>query len=194
MEKEKKDHDEKNEVLSRVLRGEIPMFVNVFAPREIESMLELAEKYAIRLVICGAYGIKNSLERVLAAGHHVVMGDFTYLLEFIKHDTDLELLLQYYRKGLKLSLATSNDTAYPAGYEQILWSAAMMYRAGATPKEVLEMITINPASALGVDKLVGTIEKGKRADLILCHGNPITRYDSYVAKSIVAGSIAYQRA
>jgi len=46
-------------------------------------------------------------------------------------------------------------------------------QAGFTPMEAIQAATIVPARAMGVDKESGTIEKGKRGDLILLKGNPL---------------------
>ena len=45
--------------------------------------------------------------------------------------------------------------------------------AGFTPMEAIQAATIVPARAMGLDKELGTIEAGKRADLILVKGNPL---------------------
>jgi len=45
--------------------------------------------------------------------------------------------------------------------------------AGFTPMEAIQAATIVPARAMGMDKELGTIEAGKRADLILVKGNPL---------------------
>jgi imidazolonepropionase-like amidohydrolase len=45
--------------------------------------------------------------------------------------------------------------------------------AGLTPLEAIQAATIVPARAMGLDKELGTIEPGKRADLILVKGNPL---------------------
>jgi imidazolonepropionase-like amidohydrolase len=45
--------------------------------------------------------------------------------------------------------------------------------AGFTPMEAIEAATIVPARAMGMEKELGTIEAGKRADLILVKGNPL---------------------
>jgi imidazolonepropionase-like amidohydrolase len=49
----------------------------------------------------------------------------------------------------------------------------LLVEAGLTPKEALHSATILPAQWLGVDKRVGTIEKGKYADMVLLEGNPL---------------------
>jgi imidazolonepropionase-like amidohydrolase len=47
-------------------------------------------------------------------------------------------------------------------------------KAGFSPLEALQTATINPARFLGRDKLQGTIEVGKRADLVLLDADPLT--------------------
>ncbi len=45
--------------------------------------------------------------------------------------------------------------------------------AGFTPLEALQTATLNPAKFLGMDDRLGTIEKGKLADLVLLDANPL---------------------
>ncbi|CAN5874208.1 amidohydrolase family protein [soil metagenome] len=50
---------------------------------------------------------------------------------------------------------------------------ALFVQAGFTPLEALETTTINPAKFLGLEKSLGTIEKGKLADLVLLDADPL---------------------
>ena len=45
--------------------------------------------------------------------------------------------------------------------------------AGFTPLEALQTATLNPARFLGMEEQLGTIEKGKLADLVLLNANPL---------------------
>ncbi|HMD33812.1 MAG TPA: amidohydrolase family protein, partial [Vicinamibacterales bacterium] len=45
--------------------------------------------------------------------------------------------------------------------------------AGFTPIEALQAATIVPARAMKLDAELGTIEKGKRADLVVLNANPL---------------------
>jgi imidazolonepropionase-like amidohydrolase len=45
--------------------------------------------------------------------------------------------------------------------------------AGLTPGEALQAATIVPARMMKLDKESGTVEKGKRADLIIVDANPL---------------------
>jgi imidazolonepropionase-like amidohydrolase len=46
-------------------------------------------------------------------------------------------------------------------------------QAGFTPMEAIQAATIVSARAMGLDKESGTVESGKRGDLILVNGNPL---------------------
>jgi imidazolonepropionase-like amidohydrolase len=51
-------------------------------------------------------------------------------------------------------------------------------RAGiAIPdEEVIRWLTLNPARAMGIDKLTGSLEAGKMADVVLWNGHPLSTY------------------
>ena len=49
----------------------------------------------------------------------------------------------------------------------------MLVRAGLTPLQALEAATIRPTEFLGITDQLGTIETGKRADLVLLSANPL---------------------
>jgi imidazolonepropionase-like amidohydrolase len=53
-----------------------------------------------------------------------------------------------------------------------------MVKAGFTPLEALQTATINPAKFLKVTDSLGTIEKGKIADLVLLDANPLQSIDN----------------
>ena len=129
----------------------------------------------------------------MAQGWHVMLGDSTYDMAGLKYGTNHEKLVELYRKGLKLSISSSGDEAYPNAYEQLLWVAAQMSAAGATGEEIMDMMTIQPAQALGMDHLVGSLEAGKQADIVICRGNPALRFDNFVERTIMAGKEVFRR-
>ena len=58
----------------------------------------------------------------------------------------------------------------------ILRSAALAVRAGMPRAHALQAMTINGAKMLGLDSLVGSLEVGKDADLIVLSGDPFSIY------------------
>jgi len=49
----------------------------------------------------------------------------------------------------------------------------LFVKAGLTPMEAIQTATVVPARVMKLDKEVGTIETGKRTDLIVTEGNPL---------------------
>ena len=49
-------------------------------------------------------------------------------------------------------------------------------QAGLTPMQVIQLATSGAAKVMRIDGEVGTVEAGKRADLILVQGNPLERF------------------
>ena len=160
---------------------------------EAESVVKLGRRYGLRLVIAGAFGVEDFAQEIMDQGWHVMLGDGTNMMAAQENHTDLRRLLELSRKGLDLSIYSSGDEGYAYGYEQIWWNAAQMSAAGAAGWEIMDMMTIRPARALGVDALAGSLEPGKQADIILCRGCPAERFDNYIDQTIVAGRTVFRR-
>ena len=62
--------------------------------------------------------------------------------------------------------------------------------AGFTPMEALQTATLNPAKFLGMEDKLGTIEKGKLADLVLLDASPL---DDIRNTQKIAGVVANGR-
>jgi len=67
-------------------------------------------------------------------------------------------------------------------------SAAMAVRGGMKEEEALRAITLNPARLLGIERFAGSIEPGKRADLVLFAGHPFD-----LSKGVLATWLAGRR-
>ena len=64
---------------------------------------------------------------------------------------------------------------------------------GLSEIEALKTITLNPAIIMGVDKRVGTLEKGKDADLAVFSRHPLDSF-TVCEMTIVDGEILFDRA
>ena len=65
-------------------------------------------------------------------------------------------------------------------------------KAGFTPMEALQAATIVPARVMKLDREVGTIERGKRADLILLDANPLESISNIrKVRAVVTGGRMY---
>ncbi len=78
-------------------------------------------------------------------------------------------------KRTKVELLAGTDTGdpYTIPGASLHDELEQLVRAGLTPREALEAATLAPARMLGWDEAMGTIAKGKVADLVLLEANPI---------------------
>ena len=53
------------------------------------------------------------------------------------------------------------------------WEMWMLAQGGMSPMKVLECATVNGAHYLGMDQEIGSLEKGKLADLVILEKNPL---------------------
>ena len=51
----------------------------------------------------------------------------------------------------------------------------LLIEAGFAPAEAIQIMTLNGARILGVDKQLGSVASGKIADLVVIRGNPIAQ-------------------
>ena len=82
-----------------------------------------------------------------------------------------------------------SDTGLP-GYG-LLREFEPYVEASFTPLEAIQSATVVSALAMGLDRDSGTVEPGKRADLILVNGNPLANIADLrkVSRVIIAGRL-----
>lgn len=71
--------------------------------------------------------------------------------------------------GVKIAMGTDTGVT-PHG--ENLAELALMVEGGMTPQQALEATTRTAAELMGLDNELGTLEPGKRADLVLVDGDP----------------------
>lgn len=77
------------------------------------------------------------------------------------------------RYKVQLLAGTGSTDAYSAGHTNLQNELVQLVAAGLSPREALESATLAPARLLGWDRVMGSVETGKIADLVLLDGNPL---------------------
>jgi len=82
---------------------------------------------------------------------------------------DIAIVGALHRAGVPIVAGT--DQAVPG--HSLHREIELYVQAGFTPMEAIQAATIAPARVMGLEKESGTVEKGKRADLILLSADPL---------------------
>jgi len=103
-------------------------------------------------------------------------------------------VIQLHERGLNIGLGTdgpaSNNSLNMFDEAKL---AALIHKEkdpeSLTEQEILDMLTINAAEALNIDGRVGSIEKGKKADLVTIDLNQASMRPFYRARGIISNLI-----
>jgi len=82
------------------------------------------------------------------------------------------------QQGAKLLVGTDKGTPFVLAGFSIHHEMKLLHAAGLTPFEIMQAATINAAKCLHKENEIGTIEIGKRADLLLLSQNPFDNIDA----------------
>ena len=100
----------------------------------------------------------------------------------------LNIIMALHREGIPIVAGT--DVSVPA--HSLHRELELYVKAGLTPFEALQAATITPARVMKLDKEVGTIEAGRRADIVILAGNPLENISNIrKMKFVVAGGRLY---
>lgn len=189
-----------DEVL-KLVKGEIALRITAYAVSEIQNAVELSKELDFKLVIVGAYESWVIPKQLAEADVSVVLTprrrrDPVFGAEDrtgtwietprVLEESGVPFAVQALTGSISLNgLAGRDLTSLPL-------EAAFAVRGGASESKALESITIVPARMMGLDDRIGSIEKGKDADLLVLNGAPMD-YRTYVETAVVNGRVAYER-
>ena len=187
--------DDALETLVAVLEGEILVHVHCYRADEMSVMLDLARSYGFRI----------------RSFHHAVEA---YKIADLLAERDVAVSLWADWWGFKAEafdgIRENAALVSAAGGRPIIHSdsalgiqrlnqeaAKALYagrRMGLTlpDDEALRWITANPAWALGLEAEVGTLEVGKRADLVVWSGDPWSVYTKMVGITMLPEEVIKQ--
>jgi imidazolonepropionase-like amidohydrolase len=90
----------------------------------------------------------------------------------------LELVRWMHKAGIKFMAGTDVSNPYSLPGFSLHDELGMFVEAGFTPYEALKTATINPAIFMSMTDSLGSIEKGKNADLVLLNANPLVNINN----------------
>lgn len=162
------------EVLTQVLQKNILVHTTARAEQDIRTALRLAEEFGYQPVLDDPVEAWRAIDEIAASGAAVLYGapsasSFSGSGGRDGAEVRLHTLSLLAERGVPFAISTgSNGAALP-----LIDEAVFAVRNGLDRETALRAITIVPAQILGVADRVGSIERGKDADLVLWSGHPL---------------------
>jgi imidazolonepropionase-like amidohydrolase len=166
--------DLKLEAMLPVLDGKIPMLIRAEKEKTIKEAIAFADKQKVHMILeRGVEAWKVAPE--LKAHNIPVILPPTFRLpdeEDDPYDKPFTIPGELYKAGVKFAFASfgpgSEDNP-----RNLPYLAAVAVGFGLPYEEALKSVTIYPAQIWGAGDAIGSIEKGKLADLIVTDGDPL---------------------
>ncbi len=173
--KSKKEADKLNprqKVLKELLDRKTILRVHVHKTDDIAALLRFTDEFKIKITVEHAGDVHDleTFENLAKRGISVIYGpvdSFGYKVE-LKHKSwkNIRFLL---KSGVKFGLMSDHPVVLQ---EQLFCTLRYFLRLGVSKASAVEILTKDNAEILGVDKFLGTLEKGKWASFVCWNGDP----------------------
>jgi len=183
-----------NEILVKALKRELPVRFEVHRPADILQVLALIEAFNLDASLVGASGAALVSKELTEAKIPVIVGQLIPAGPFDNsHKRDLHPSTpgRLAAAGVPLVVAGGSN-ASGATTHYLTQSAAIAVGHGLDADAAMRAITINAAKLCGADATLGSLEKGKLADVVIWSGRPLAP-DSVVEYVFVGGVEVYRR-
>lgn len=163
--------DLKLEAMLPVIEGKLPVVVTAVRERAIRDAIQFAEKEKLRLILAQAREAGKVAADLKAKNIPVILGPTLALPldEDDPYDEPFTLPAELHKAGVKFAFGSfGNQFARNLPYQ-----AANAVAFGLPQQEALKAVTLYPAEIWGVAAEMGSVEKGKWADLIVTDGDPL---------------------
>jgi len=163
--------DLKMEAMIPVLEGKVPVAVSASRERSIRDAIRFAEKQHVKMVILQPRELAKVATELKAKNIPVVLGRTEELPENedAPYDEAFSLPAEAYKAGVKFAFGTFSNKFV----RNLPYNAARAVAFGLPYEEAMKAVTINAAQIWGVADKMGSIEKGKWADLMITTGDPL---------------------
>ncbi len=184
------------DTLSGVLRGEILVENHCYRADEMAQMIDISKEFGYHVAAFHHAVEAYKIADLLAENHICVAtwanwwGGKMEMLDGIEANA---ALVDAAKGGC--AIIKSDD---PDLIQRLNQEAAEALAAGRaaglqiTEADAIRWITANPAKAIGIDKQTGSLEPGKRADLVIWDHDPFSIY-ARTERVYLDGAIAYDR-
>jgi imidazolonepropionase-like amidohydrolase len=181
--------DAELDIIAAALKGDIPIHMGAFRSTDIRMAMSLAAEYGFKATLFGCTEGHQMAKDIAAAEMSAVLmpqsnsSGTSYYAEAQDIKWNNAQILS--DAGINVALAMDREET------GLLTIALFAVRHGMPPEKALRAITLSPAEILGVSDRLGSIEKGKDADLLILSGQPLAG-TTRIEKVIIDGKTVHQ--
>ena len=171
-----------------VLDKEIPMKAHAHRADDILTAIRIAKEFDVDITI--DHGTEGHLiaDDIKNSGFPVIAGtDLTSRSKLEVQNMDFKTCGVLQNAGVLCAITTDHPVAL---IQYLPLCAGLAVKHGLPMKEGLKAITINAAKICRVDDRVGSLKKGKDADIAIFSGNPMEIFTKTLY-TIINGEIVY---
>ena len=184
------EYDAKNEALIPLLQRKVKAHFHCHRADDIFTAIRIAKEFDLDYVLIHCTDGHLIADELKEEGASAVVGP----LLCDKCKPELANLTPANagvldKAGVSVSICTDHSET-PIQYLPL--TAAIAVKNGLPHDKAIEAITVNPARAIGADDLIGSLEKGKYADMSLFEGDPLDIYQSPMLV-VAGGEVRYER-
>jgi imidazolonepropionase-like amidohydrolase len=179
--------DLKFEAMLPVLDRRLPVAIRADRERAIREAIAFAERQKIRMILYHGDDAIKVADELKAKHIPVALGPTQRLPheEDDPYDEPFTMPAELFKAGVKFAFGSFGPTAsdHP---RNLPYQAATAVAFGLPYEEALKAVTVTAAEIWGVADELGSIEKGKSADLIVTDGDPLET-KTQVKQMFIAG-------
>ncbi|HET7436927.1 MAG TPA: amidohydrolase family protein [Thermoanaerobaculia bacterium] len=165
------DRDVILEALVPVVEGREPVIISADTERDIRAAIQFADEFKLKMILSGGDDVARVTAELKSHNIPVILGPILSLPR--REDDPYDLLFTnaktLFENGIRFAI--QSDDAHNA--RNLPYHAAACAAFGLPKEEALKAITIYPAQILGVADKIGSLEKGKIANVIVTDGDPL---------------------
>jgi imidazolonepropionase-like amidohydrolase len=157
--------------LAKAVSGELPLLIVVDAASDIQNAIKWVSGKNIKVIFSGVAEGWRVADEIAKAGIPVITGPVQALpsRQSDRYDTPYANAGKMAKAGVKVALRTDEEE----NVRNLPFHAAFAAAYGLGKEDALKAITINPAEIFGLADQYGSVEAGKRANLIVSTGDPL---------------------
>jgi imidazolonepropionase-like amidohydrolase len=185
--KEDASRDLTMEMMKMVIDRKIPLLVTAQKSQDIMTALRIAKEFNIKIVLDGAAEAFMVLDEIKASGFPVIIHPTMFRAGGDTESLSMETASKLKNAGIPFALQSGYETYVPKT-RIVLYEAGIAAAYGLSRRDALASVTIDAAKIIGLDSRIGSIEKGKDADLAMYDGDPF-EYTTHCVGTMINGKI-----